>query len=356
VGLAYAAIWYEAEIRRRRDRIPERMLYPADVPVIIPEAPPSEVSIAYRVGGSEKPIEILSIANALWWPLRLPKLGRGHLTESNLAEMLKNSSINLLGLSCCSELPIAPRPLEQDPTIRQVFTDHREEVSIAAQRKISETLLIVAGRVYVRGGPPVCITAANRFLDPGAGRFIDHRLDGIRFHSLLDLDDATSSALRRGAVRILRGADRLDNVTSKAGCLTAAELRVDACLRDLWLFLNGSIEFFVENENVRLLKAHVAQLASEPPASDRLTATFERLGALHRLVALADDWPEFSRSVLAQDIRKATRELADYNNGAGVNRKRRLSRVDDDAIGRLCDLLAVRREITSPAAICRGNE
>jgi hypothetical protein len=335
VGLAYSAIWYEAEIRRRHHRMPERMLYLANARMTIPEASPPEISVAYRVAGPEKPIEILNVANALWWPLRLPKLGRGHLTESELAEMLANSSINLLGVPYCAELPIAHLPHDEDLTIKQVITNRREEVIGAAQRKTNETLLIVAGRVYVRGGPPVHITAANRFLDPGAGRFIDHRLDGIRFHSLLDLDDTTSSALRRGAVRILGGADRLDNVKSEASvsCLTVAELRVDACFRDFWLFLNGSIEFSVENEDIRLLKAHAVQLANEPPASDPLTATFERLEVLHRLVALADDRPEFSRSALAQDIREATSQLADYNNGAGENRRRRLRQIDDDAIG-----------------------
>ena len=73
-------------------------------------------------------------------------------------------------------------------------------------------------------------------------------------------------------------------------------------------------------------------LATGAPATDPLTTTYEQLQALHRFVAFTECRTGFGPRPLSRDIAKAASELDDYGDRAGVNRKRKLDPIDEEAI------------------------
>jgi hypothetical protein len=345
VVCAQLAFWYEAEIRRRHRSKSERRLFEAEAFVWIPEASRAQVRVVHRLPYEESNLEILSFANRLWWPLELPKFGLGHLTTADLSKLLHERSVDLLGISPRDPPRFADRPLDQDLTIKEVIENRREAVLNAANRKIADNLLIVDGYSYVRGGPPVHILgAAGRFINPGAGRFIDHGVDGLRYHSLLGADDVVVRALRRGRFRVAHrfANDQNTRPEPKIADFSVAEIRVDTCLRDLWHLLISRGGFVFDgrtlelDQDFRLLKEQVDFLVDAAPEGDPLTITYERLQALHRFVIFTERWKtDFGQPRLTTELAEAADELAYFGDRNGVNRARHLDWIDDEAIAKL---------------------
>jgi hypothetical protein len=97
-------------------------------------------------------------------------------------------------------------------------------------------------------------------VDPGAGRVLDQRVEGIQHYSLLDADDVVLRALRRGRSRTVHGFADNGNVRSEPHIalvtpaiadLPAAEIRIDICLRGLWRLLVQGLCFRLQEGRSR---------------------------------------------------------------------------------------------------------
>jgi len=219
-------------------------------------------------------------------------------------------------------------------------------VILAPNRKVADNLLFIDGYPYARGGPPVHILdgTGTRVVDPGAGRFLDQRVEGL----LLDADDEVLRASCRGRFRIVHGVAANGNVQSEPpiALVGHARDRRSPCRRDPNRNLSERRLAFADlmqrlcfrpqegrpRSGFPLLTELVDFLADAPPDPDPLTTTHERLKALHRFVI-------FSRALKCR-FRSARADIRACRGRKRIrplwrSRARNLDRIADETIAEL---------------------
>lgn len=329
--------------------------------------PNSGVEVAFRITfphrrwDYQKNFEILAYGDALWWPLcMLCWEWEGHLSEQDCLKELESGNWNLLstfaGTIGDTTRARPDRKLEDLAGVRILCSASRETIAGKAKKLAHENFLLFAGKAWVRGGEPLYLNsshwnyeavAANPGPDRSPRPWVDwpNELPGdfevaqraIREGKFLTAGryDEADAIAREHSTR----APHIEVMVPNLSNLISARARLDAIFRlalrfSLWA--QNSLGSSLDNWLFVVTELIIDAAGEEGDNSYLDDARLRALRCLHDYIEekrLPERPVDFD--TLRWDLRHFWSEEKRFI--AQTFKRRKLSRVDDDALGRLAD-------------------